>query len=117
MAGTAPVDRSAFQANPLFGGGSAYYDTAGGGSAGYEKFVQGMTGTAAGGAGDGGKFGNWLRSRFNTVNNQYGAAQGSDPGLSFTNYLTNSQDSLQQQYQGQNPYDKGEQGQKALKWL
>lgn len=115
--GMAPVGPGAFQASPQFGGGSSYYDTTAGGQAGYEKFVQGMTGQPAGGTGDGGKFGNYLRSRFNTENNQYAAAQGSDPSLTFTNYLQGQQGNLQQQYEGQNPYDKGEQGQRALKWL
>lgn len=113
--GAAPVNRNAFQANDLFGGGSTYYDTAGGGQAGYERLVSGMTGQN--GADSGGRFGNWLRSRFNTVNNQYGAAQGQDPSLKWTDYLTNQQNNLQQQYIGQNPYDKGEQGTRAVKWL
>lgn len=113
--GMAPVGRDSFQTNPLFGGNSAYYDTANNGQIGYEQFVNKATGQ--GGNDSGGRFGNWLRSRFNTVNNQYGAAQGQDPSLKFTDFLTNSQDKLQQQYLGQNAYDKGEQGQKQMKWL
>ena len=113
FAGTQPVNRGAFQSSPVFGGGSAYYDTAGDGQVGYERFVQGMTGDSS----MNGKFANWLRNRFNTVYNQYGAAQGQDPSLKWSDFLVNSQDKLQSDYLGQNQYDKGEQGQKQLKWL
>ena len=113
--GTMPVGPGTFQSNPLFGGNSSFYDTANNGAYGYEQFVNQATGQN--GQSTGGRFGNWLRSRFGTVSNQYGAAQAKDPTLSFSQYLTNNQGNLQDQYQNQNPYDKGEQGQRGLRWL
>jgi hypothetical protein len=112
MYGTSRVGPDAFQANPLFGGGSAYYDTANNGQAGYEQFVQGATN-----GNSNGKFGQWLHNNFYNVNNQYGAAQGKDPTLSFTNYLQNNQNDLQRQYGEQSMGARGEQGQRAVKWL
>ena len=112
--GTQPVQRGAFQTTPLFGGDSAYYDTAGEGRVGLEQFVNQATG---GQSLNGNKFANYVRNNYGNLWNQYGAAQGKDPSLKWSDYLVNKQDDLQSQYAGQNPYDKGEQGQRKLQWL
>lgn len=95
--------------------GSDYYDSAGNGSVGYEQFANAMTGQGVGDTG--GKFGSWLRSRFPTEWNAYGAAQGKDQNLKWSDFLTNNQDNLQNDYLHQNAFDRGVSSQKNLKWL
>lgn len=112
--GFTPVQSGAFQASPLFGGGSSYYDTANDGKIGLEQFL----GSGQGGQTlNGNKFASYVRNNYGNLWNQYGASQGQNPSQSWSDFLTKNQDSLQQQYAGQNPYDKGEQGQKKLQWL
>ena len=112
--GFMPVQPGAFQATPLFGGGSAYYDTAGDGKIGLEQFIGNATG---GHSLNGNKFGNYLRNNYGNLWNEYGAAQGQNPSLKWSDFLTQNQQGLKDQYMNQNPYDKGEQGQRQLKWL
>lgn len=109
-----PTGPANFQVSPVLGGGSTYYDTANDGKIGLEQFLNGATGNNSL---NGNKFASYVRNNYGNLWNQYGAAQGQDPSLKWSDYLNQNQGNLQQQYANQNPYDKGEQGQKKLQWL
>lgn len=112
--GSHPVGPDAFKTADPLGGGSAYYDTANDGKAGLEQFVGS---TLGGNNNSGNRFGNYVRNNYGNLWNQFGAAEGKDPSLTWTGYLSGQQGNLQQSYANQNAYDKGEQGQKKLSWL
>ena len=108
--GTGRVDDSAFKGSDLFG--PDYYDTANDGRIGYARFSDVLGGNT--------NFKNYVQSKYPQMWDQYGAAAGDDPTLTWTKFLEGNQDNLTAQYAEQTPTQRGEAPGRTLgklRWL
>lgn len=101
-----------FNTPGMLGIGSDYYDNANEGRFGYDRFLN------AGGARNS-PFGNWMRNRYNRTRDEYGNAQGQNPALKWTEYLTQNAGNYVNEYANMTPGQRGEYRARTpkMRWL
>jgi hypothetical protein len=109
--GTNRVDPTvAFKGNPNFG--TDYYDTNDNGRTGWARFSDVLGGDN--------KFKSYMANKYPQMWDQFGAASGDDPTMTWTKWLTQNQDQMLTDYSNLSPSERGEAPGRTLgklRWL
>lgn len=108
--GTNRVDPSVFKGSDIFG--TDYYDTANEGRVGWARFTDVLGGNN--------NFKNYVQNKYPQMWDQYSAAAGDDPTLTWTKFLEGNQDNITTQYSEMSPSQRGEAPGRTLgklRWL